>query len=306
MITPRTIQDLTLAQGSAPDRPLYLSAASGLVRVRSWLYVIADDEHHLGVFRTDNQKPGALVRLIDGDLAHDKKGRKKEKPDFEVLLRLPAFSDHPHGALLAMGSGSRGNRRRGVLVALNGEGALHGSPIPIDLTFILAPLEDTYPALNIEGAVVTGDQLLLFQRGNKKNSVNAIIRFPLADFLAALRTENPTPLTASSHQTCDLGHINDIPLTFTDAAVLPDGGIVFSAVAEDTEDTYNDGVCAGAALGLLAADGTRRWIRHLKTSTKIEGIDVERSGDGFIILMVTDADDIAIPAQLLSAAVSGL
>jgi hypothetical protein len=304
MITPRTLRELTLAE--APGRAAYLSAASGLVCVQSWLYVVADDEHHLGVFRTNAQTPGRLIRLIDGDLPDEKKLRKKQKPDFEVLLRLPAFGGYAHGALLAMGSGSRDNRRRGVLLGLNGDGVLQGAPNSVDLTHMLAPLEDTYPALNIEGAVALGNELLLVQRGNQKNSVNAVIRFSLPAFLEGLEAETSAPLTAASHRVYDLGHINGIPLTFTDAVALPSGDIVFSAVAEDTEDTYNDGACTGAALGLLAADGTLRWVRPLATSAKIEGIDVQRGDDGLMVLMVTDADDVAIPAQLLSATLKDL
>src|SRR5271169_2423622 len=33
-------------------------------------------------------------------------------------------------------------------------------------------------------------------------------------------------------------------------AALPDGTMVFTAVAEDTDDNYNDGACAGAAVGI--------------------------------------------------------
>ncbi len=61
----------------------------------------------------------------------------------------------------------------------------------------------------------------------------------------------------------DLGQIDGVPLSFTDGAGLPDGGMVFTAVAEDTEDTYNDGACLGAAIGVAARDGRVRFIERL-------------------------------------------
>ncbi len=59
----------------------HLSAASGLVRVGERLYVVADDEVHLGVFDSSAMHaPGALLRLLEGDLPHDKGARKKPSP----------------------------------------------------------------------------------------------------------------------------------------------------------------------------------------------------------------------------------
>jgi len=301
MIAPHEIRDLTVAQASAEDRPAYLSAASGLVCVQSWMYVVADDEHHLGVFRKDDQAPGDLFRLVDGELPYGKKERKKHKPDFEVLLKLPPLEGCPHGALLAAGSASRENRQTGVIVALERSGALQGGPRKIDLSFIFSPLRDRFSALNIEGALVLGSELLLFQRGNKTDNANAIIRFSLPHFLDGLNVVQPTLLEPLSAQVFDLGRIHEIPFSFTDAAALPNGHIVFSAVAEDTDDSYNDGTCVGAALGMLDVGGKILWLRPLAHPFKIEGIDVRREGDDLNILMVTDADDVAHAAKLLAA-----
>jgi hypothetical protein len=97
-----------------------------------------------------------------------------------------------------------------------------------------------------------------------------------------------------------LGRIDDIPLSFTDAAALPNGDIVFSAIAEDTDDTYHDGRCAGSAVGMIGMGGSALWIRTLALPYKIEGLDVQRDGEDLKILMVTDADDIGLPAKLLA------
>ncbi len=297
MIIAEELRELTITPGSAPA---YLSAASGLVCARSWIYVVADDEHHLGVFRKDSHGPGDVFRLVGGELPSAPKARKKQKPDFEVLLRLPAFGGYQDGALLAMASGSRPNRQAGVIIGLDSTGALRGEPKQVDLSFIFGPLGRSFAALNVEGAVALGAELHVFQRGNKKNSANAVIRFSLAAFLEALGSKAPAPLEALAIRTYDLGHIKGVPLCFTDAAALSHGDIVFSAVAEDTDDTYNDGLSAGSAVGLLGADGACRWLRRLNHPFKIEGLDVRRDGEYLHILMVTDADDRGVPAKMLA------
>ena len=74
------------------------------------MYVIADDEHHLGVFSTgDHRKAGRLLRLRRGTLPLDTSARKRRKPDFEALVALPPFGAYPNGALFALGSGSKPN-----------------------------------------------------------------------------------------------------------------------------------------------------------------------------------------------------
>ena len=134
----KKIRELDLEQPSAPGRPSYISAASGLVTVRSWQYVVADDELHLGVFPVQATQPGRLFRLFEGELPADKGDRKKVKPDLEALVLLPSFAGYTHGALFAIGSGSKRNRRQGVLLRLDEHGAIHGKPRAVDL----APLFD--------------------------------------------------------------------------------------------------------------------------------------------------------------------
>src|SRR5688572_27047114 len=161
MIALTRIRDLDLSVPSAKGRPLHLSAASGLVFVKSFLYVVADDELHLGVFRTGENGPGHLIRLFDGALPEPRRERKKQKPDLEALALLPPHGSYPNGALLALGSGSRRNRRMGALVGLEADGSARTSH-SVDLSPLLAPLDGLFAELNIEGAVVSAGELLLF------------------------------------------------------------------------------------------------------------------------------------------------
>lgn len=113
MIALTKIRELDISPADTGVGRLHLSAASGLVCLDSIICVIADDELHLGVFSLTSGKPGHLIRLFDGVLPQAKAARKRQKPDLEALARLPTFREFPHGALLAFGSGSRPNRRRG-------------------------------------------------------------------------------------------------------------------------------------------------------------------------------------------------
>ena len=301
MITLTKIRELNVSPSTDTPATTYLSAASGLIRAGSFLYVVADDELHLGVFGVAGEDPGRFVRLLDGALPLPKAERKKKKPDFETLTLLPASERFPHGAILALGSGSKPNRRLGVLLRVDADGAVSGLPETVDLRSVFVPIDAAFSAPNIEGAIVVGDEMRLFQRGNKGDNTNAIVRFSLSSFLDALNPGHNQALEAIAIDTIDLGQCHGIPLSFTDAAVLPDGDMVFTAVAEDTDDTYNDGPCAGAAIGIADREGHLRRLLRLDAPLKIEGVEARRDGHAIRLLLVTDADDPGIPAALFSA-----
>ncbi|MGF6178691.1 DUF6929 family protein [Ensifer sp. 4252] len=301
MIVLTKLRELNISAAAAGIRPLHLSAASGLVCLNSIMYVVADDELHLGVFSVADRKPGHLIRVFDGVLPGSKAARKRQKPDLEALAFLPAFRDFPHGALLAFGSGSRPNRRRGVLLGLDPHGVICGSPRSLDLSPILVPLNEEFSEVNIEGVVVVSDELRLFQRGNKGQAGNAIIRFQLSTVLDALQSERIGAIKPSAISRLDLGSIHGVPFSFTDAAALPNGDMVFSAVAEDTEDAFRDGPCIGALIGIADNNGDLRSLHRFDRPYKIEGIDARLDGNRLDLLLVTDADNPDIPAVLLSS-----
>lgn len=303
MVATRFIRELTLASPPNTDDARHISAASGMVVVREFLYVIADDELHLGVFDGSGAEAGALVRLFPGELPSNPAERKALKPDLEALVRLPSFPEYPHGALLALASGSKLNRRTGVVLKLDESGRVTGEPCPYDLTPFYSSLERRFPALNIEGALVIGNELVLLQRGSKVQPESALISFPLREIfrVANPETANASPIAASRVQTFVLGMIEGAPLSFTDGAVLSDGRIVFSAVAENTEDSYFDGPCLGAVIGIIGTDGHVETMLRLEPTEKVEGIHATVESDRISLLLVTDADDASVPAKLLGA-----
>ncbi|MEP7301831.1 MAG: hypothetical protein ABI699_09910, partial [Caldimonas sp.] len=292
----RKVRELDVDPAEHPHGLSFLSAASGLVRIGQRLHVVADDEHHLGVFEAGGAAPVRLVRLFEGDLPESAGKRKKRKADLEVLLRLPPGTDWPDGALLALGSGSRPNRCRGALLALDGQGEVHGPARAIDLAPLYRPQGARFAELNIEGAFIAGAALHLLQRGGAKGP-NACIRFALAPLLAWLAEGSRTPPEPVSITEVALGAVDGVPFGFTDGAALADGTWLFSAVAEQTDNSYDDGSCRGALLGIADDDGRVRWMRRLAPTRKVEGIEARTSGDTIVVGMVTDADDLEAPAE---------
>lgn len=292
------VRTLTLPPGIHPRGQPHLSSASGLVCIGQWAYVIADDEHHLGMFRLDGSEDGRLIRLIDGaPLPADAAARKAVKPDLETLFVTPPFAGNPHGALMAFGSGSKGARHRAVWLSLDPAGQPHAPPHGSTLEALYAPLHARFADLNIEGAFVDHDHLRLLQRGHAGAPENACIVFDWPAIAAWLEGAcAPEPVAI---QTFDLGAVDGVPLCFTDGAPMGSSGWVFTAVAEDTDSTYLDGACVGAAIGTVDADGHLRTVQRLSRPWKVEGINAVRDGLGWRLRVVTDADDPATASVLL-------
>lgn len=262
-------------------RTLDLSAASGLVRRGDRFLVVADDENALLSFGVDGA--GERVVLLPGELPTDHAERKARKPDFEALVDLGG------DGVLAMGSGSRATRERAVRLDKRGRATV------IDLVPLYAALSETFSEINVEGGALLGDEFVLLQRGNRSHRRNALIFLAKEDLVRSL---HPGTFALSRQpRAVDLllGEHDGVPWTGTDLAVLDDGDLLLSAVLEDTADAYADGRCLGSSLVRVAPDGTIRWHRRLDVAAKVEGIAV----DGDSVWLVTDADDRAVPAQLL-------
>ena len=291
----RLDRELTLGRTPGEPRPAHVSAASGIVALGRELAIVVDDEVELALFPRDGG-PGRMVSLGFEALPADHGARKKAKPDLEALCVLPAHADAPHGALLALGSGSAGPRRRGIRWPLDGDGKLHGDPEHIDLGELYDALD--LAELNIEGAAVRGDALLLAQRGNGASAANAIVTLSLPGVLEQLGSGRPLDGDVVAHvEDHHLPEVGGVTATFTDLAALPDGRIVFTACGEDTDDPTVDGAFTGALVGVLGEGDPR----SLDPAVKVEGVWPEVAGGRIELLLVADADDRAVPAPLLRA-----
>jgi hypothetical protein len=277
------------------------------VAVGPWLYVVADDSLHLAVFPREGDAPGRSIRLFPGELPLEHEARKAAKPDLEALCLLAPFTGCPHGALLAVPSGSTAARQRGALLPLTTEGSVAGEVRAVDFTSLYAQLTRELGPLNVEGAAVTGRRLRLLQRGNDVRGTDALVDLDLERLLRALEAgQGVGPETVRTVRRWELGRAGGVRLTFTDASPLPDGRIIFTAAAEDTQDTYADGPVAGSAVGLLAPDGSPLFMDVVDAKVKLEGVSARVEGGRVHLLLVADADDPAVPAPLLEAVLEGV
>ena len=268
----------------------FLSAASGLVHIGDRLCVVGDDEQHLAVFNRNDDTPGTLIRLLPGDLPRKRKKRKKVKPDFEILLTLPTLDDAKWPLLCAMGSGSTDQRMRAALVNIaTGSVAVH------DLSPLFAALSPLVTEINLEGAVLRSDRVLLFNRGNMQNPETHILEAGLSTITGGEDAQ------VAFVKTLCLPMVGEVPLTVTDACSVGDSYILLSAVAEVTDDSYADGDIVGAAIILLDTNLDVVKIEPLEPICKIEGISAQRTEAGADLLCVSDADDPDMPSSLFSA-----
>ena len=295
MLELQPLRTLGLARSTHTTGRRFISAASGLVCAFGRVYVVGDDEHHLAIF-DDARRPGRTLRLFEGELPAQAKERKQSKPDTETLLLLQA--DGGQSFLVALGSGSRSNRCRTARVPLSDDGQPRHPAHVIDLQDFYAPLRSHFAEVNIEGALVCGDELILLQRGNRGGTASASLHYRLDEAVRFLlgAGKPPGPPTIRTHA---LGEVDGTPLSFTDGTALPDGRWLFTAVAEATDNAVADGPCLASAVGLMSAQHELLAMHFLPRREKVEGIAARLHGGHIDLALVTDHDDPAQPSMLL-------
>lgn len=294
------LRQLNLDKPSGPGRLSHLSSASGLVKVGENFIVVADDELSLGLFPLESEKAGTLLQVFPGELPSEHKPRKKQKPDLEAVFMMKGFKTPEDKVLICIPSGSKSHRSRGCVVEITESGELNSAAKECDFSALFAVLEQSLPDLNIEGAVVRSETLLLFQRGNSSLIHNAVIQIDLQAFKKDLRTSKIGPSCLVGIRFYDLGELSGVPLSFTDAAITSSDQILFLAAAEATDNTFDDGDFRGAVLGALNSDLALKTILPLNVSAKPEGLWIETKGQTQIGYVVTDADDASIASELFS------
>ena len=296
----RALRDLHLDEPSADGRPPYLCAGSGIVRRGDFAYVIGDDELFLAVFQLSAaERPGSLRRALAGELPLDHDARTDAKPDLEALTVLPPFGGHPYGALLGLGSGSGPGRDRGFVWALNADGSLRGDAREVDLAPLYERLSEHIDALNIEGASVMGERLWLLQRGGGEHEAAGIVaELSLDQVMDSLQRDlriDPEELAAL--RAYDLGTLDGVPLTFSDATPVAQELLVFTASAE-----ADDHGIRGSVVGTLDRGGEVQRLRTIDRRYKVEGVHATIDTGVMDFLFVCDQDDPEQPSPLLSAA----
>lgn len=301
MLEVKKIRDLLMNKGDLGVA--YVSASSGIAVAGRYAYVVADDQMCLACFDFDAGTPGDWIRLFSGDLPHEHMARKAKKPDLEAICVLPANKYAQHGALLVVPSGSKEWRSKGCLLPVDEHGKIAGELLPLSFSELFSFLGTKVRKLNIEGAAVLGEKLLLANRGNSKEGDNAVIVLSLNDFLyQAYDTHEISSKSFSAVHHKELGKVNGVALSFTDLCVLPGERIIYCAAAEATNDDYVDGACAGSAIAIGDGKFQDLHMQILNTRLKVEGVYArsvpDKPGVAELIL-VTDGDaDASIGAML--------
>lgn len=309
----RARSELHYVDGPVADRSPHVRAGSGLAWLRTAaglrLVVAQDDTSFLALVDPagGDARALALDHVVGGRRIFESRlGNKKHKLDLEAATSLP------DGRVLVVGSGSLPVRERVVLVDASGARVV---PLPAFYAALRAEPRFAGSELNVEGAAVLGDTLVLANRGNGAAAgaltpVDALMRVPLGAFLAHLEGGALPPLAAP--EPFALGEAFGVRLTFTDLCARR-GALYFLASAEASPNAIDDGAVVGTVLGRIDG-GTARWApivdeRGQPSVAKVEGLAwAAPDGEGDEVLVVVDRDDpdrasellrIAVPRELL-------
>jgi hypothetical protein len=140
------------------------------------------------------------------------------------------------------------------------------------------------------------------QRGNQSDTRSACVRLDWHHAQAWLLDEDSEVPRAIQVDPIELGPIDavhGVALSMTDGCSLPGGAWAFSAVAENTKDSYHDGPCVASAIGIVDTSNRVVQLHYLQGAPKVEGIAGQVNGNQLTLTLVTDPDDPATPSQLL-------
>lgn len=293
-----------------PDRPP-VRAASGIRRFGDALVIVQDDAQALARISDD----GLVSPVAFGSGAPLDVVPKPKKPDLEACVVL---GDGEATRFIAFGSGSTSVRERLVVLERDGHAKVHdGAALYARLR---ARTDFSGSELNVEAALALGDRVLLFQRGNGAprgdlRPIDATIELSRDELLAWLDGGAVPELGEAIEH--DLGTERGVRFGFTDATSHTLGRetgetrFLYVACAEDSPDTYRDGVVLGARLGIVVGDEVLDTPildpDGRVTCAKIEGVElVEDRGDLLRLVAVTDPDDATLAASFLEIELRGV
>ena len=218
-----------------PDFP----SGSSINFYQGSLYIIGDDANDILVLDSlYNQQ--SLIHLFDYP---EKRIHKVEKPDFETSTIVNLGGEH---YLLVLGSASRPNRTKGVLLPLKEKTIAKSQIIAVDYQQFVNRLEAIDPVeINIEGSTVIGNQFMLGNRANRMNPVNKLITtevdFWKDQFNASIRVSS---LKLSTKQ--------DEIIGVSELCYVPSRDRLLMILStEGTDSSYEDGAIGDSYLGWI-------------------------------------------------------
>jgi hypothetical protein len=306
----------------ALDRPAHVRAASGLAWAGDKLAVIQDDANFIAMVDVVSGQVDALTLPagVSGSRLFDiERGNKSDKQDLESLISSTLADGTP--ALIAFGSGSTLQREHIVIVSL-APGAM---PQVVHAPELYSALRTCRAfagsELNVEGAVRQGDCVRLFGRGNGDESAhvprmstscdlhwNALLKY----LDSPSTTLPPVPTNIIQYE---LGHLEGIRITFTDAAEfagVSKPALLYVGTAEASADVVVDGPVEGSVLGMMSGSLNEPGVRYTeirnvageRLPAKVEGVAVGDVARGQVFVVV-DADNHRQASELWELEVKG-
>ena len=300
------------------DRPPHVLAASGLSAFREHLAVVQDDANWVALIDAEQKITAVpLPPGPDGKRVFTKsRGNADNKYDFEACITVPG----EHGLEL-IGFASCSEPERVWILRICETGArddeggpkFHSEFINAKRFYEMLRQETAFSGagLNIEGAVTLDDErIVLFQRGNAEprgglQPVDAMAELSWTELRRFLSDPDNAPVPPIKNiRTYDLGDVDGIRLTFSDAEHLGGGRILYSASAEDPDSDK----IAGSVLGILEPDGTACWTQLIDQdgsdfTGKIEGLTRDTTDENKIYFVIDDDDD-QVPSKIYHAVIN--
>ena len=291
------------------DRPAFVRAASGLVWFEGQLFIIQDDNEFIGIWTPSTDGALARGRVVSWSLGpraggrsrfEEQLGNRLDKSDYEACAIVPT----PEGArLLVLGSGSLPRRELALLLDPSRRSAAAPTHVPVLFDAFRGALGLPAGVSNVEGVNIRDDLIWLYQRGPEP----AAVGFDLEAVLRVLQ-EGSTSLEHHVVRRIDLGEIDGCPFGLSDLTTWTRDRALVLAVAENTSNPVDDGEILGTLVGVMSGEGvsSARLLdeQGAPARVKAEGIAVDPR-DPQHALIVLDADDPTVPAELCRVRLSG-
>jgi hypothetical protein len=247
-----------------------IGSASGLIYKDNNLFIIGDNSGFLYEYNIEskNLQRHEIIENATENII------KSEKPDFEAITH---FGDN----LYVFGSGSTAKRNK--MIEINTlEKEIRTNDL-VDLYSVMQSFAEIKPEdFNIEGAIYTGEEWYLFNRGNGKSAKNILFTIQGKNLI------NEFNILSNNYK---LPKINGVRSSFTDAVAIDDK-IYFVATAENTISTYDDGEILGSFIGCIDTKTMKiDFTKKISDTHKFEGITVyQNKTDTIEFLLCEDKD----------------
>ena len=253
-----------------------IGSASGLVYKDNSLFIVSDNASVLYEYNIESKNLNRHPLLENNPETLTENIPKKQKPDFEAIT---SFGEDCY----IFGSGSTENRKKMIHFDASQNQKIAETDVSALYDVMQSFGEITPEDFNIEGAVYTGEEWFLFNRGNGKSSKNGIF---------TIGGKNLSEEFSVLYNSYKLPKIKKVQSSFTDAVRL-DNKIYFLATVEDTKSTYDDGAVLGTFIGRLDIKKMKiDFTQKISDSHKFEGLTVYKdSAKEIEFLLCEDKDN---------------